>query len=64
MEVAIHDAVGARIMEKVDPDGWVRHGGDIGVVSEFGPCLVIRTTARNHLAIEELLERMRGERRR
>ena len=62
MEAEINDQVATRIMETVDSDGWVSYGGDVGVMVSFGPCLVVRTTARNHLAIEDLLQRLREER--
>jgi hypothetical protein len=43
----------------IDPDSWADGGGEVGRFMTVGPCLVISTTARIHLQIEELLAELR-----
>ena len=48
------------ITASVDAEGWVDGGGDTSWSLLVGHCLVIRTTPRNHLAIEHLLATLRA----
>lgn len=47
------------IFESVEQESWYEAGGDVGQILQFGPCLIIQTTARNHLRIEALLNQLR-----
>ncbi len=49
------------IMDEVDQDHWIDAGGDVGTVSWFADTLIILTTPQNHLAIDELLAKLREE---
>lgn len=48
------------IADAVDPDNWIMNGGDSGDMKRLGTVLAIRTTSRNHLAINEWLDERRG----
>jgi hypothetical protein len=47
------------LQDTVDRESWIDSGGDTGLCTIFGPCLIIQTTPRNHLRIEALLKQLR-----
>lgn len=47
------------IQTNVDFEGWRENGGDTGVIQELNGNLIITNTARNHRAIQGLLNQLR-----